>query len=731
MKQLLQSPQSGENVLHDVPTPALLRGGVLVKNCHSLVSAGTEKAMVEFGKQNLLRKARSRPDLVRQVLNKARTDGALTTYRAAMQRLEEGLALGYSCAGVIAGVGEGVEEFQQGDRVACAGAGYASHAEVVFVPKNLVVKLPENLSSQEAAFVTLGTIALQGVRRAELLPGERVAVIGLGLLGLLTVQLLNAYGHPVLGLDVSRRQLEKGNSLGLPAGAVIGEDSVEKAVAGFTDGRGLDAVIITAGTKSSQPVQLAGEICRDRGRVSVVGDVGMDVPRRVFYAKELDLHVSRSYGPGRYDPVYEEKGIDYPIGYVRWTEKRNMEEFLRLVSTGRVDVKSMISHVFKFEEALKAYELIMENPHQEDFTGVLLKYDTSKEHASTVHLAPGKKQAPTDTVTVGLIGGGAFARGTILPALRKLPGVEIKAVATASGKGAGEIARKYGCAYATTDPAEILDDDSVNLVVIATRHNLHAVLAVEALSKGKNVHVEKPLALNIDELREVLQAERASTGRLMVGFNRRFAPMGLKAKSTFAKRSGPLMAHYRINAGFVPRDHWVHDPVEGGGRILGEVCHFVDFLHFLVGEAPVKLYATKVPQKGNVVANDNVTVMIDFADGSRGSILYTAMGDRHLAKEYVEVFCDGKSLTIDNFRTAGPLSLGQDKGFVGEFTALVEAIAQGKPSPIPIDELALSSLATIKILEALNTGEAVVLDLGEVMGGVSSVRVEPQQGTDR
>jgi len=712
MKQLLQNYKAGELKVEEVPTPMLKPGGVIVKNHYSLVSAGTEKAVIEFAKQSLAGKAHSRPDLVKQVLNKVKTDGLLSTYHAAMQRLDEPLPLGYSCAGEVIEVGYGASEFSKGELVACAGGGYASHAEEVFVPKNLVVKIPDNVSTEEAAFVTLGAIALQGVRRAELTPGERVAVIGLGLLGQLTAQILNAYGLPVLGLDVSQRQVEKAHKLGLQEGAVIGQDAVEKVASSFSNGQGVDAVIITAATKSNEPVELAGRISRNKGRISVVGDVKMDVPRKIYYEKELDLRISRSYGPGRYDPNYEEKGVDYPIGYVRWTEKQNMEEFLRLISIGRVDVKPMITHTFKIADALEAYKLILENPDKEDFTAVLLEYDPAKEHAPTVILSRGEKRIPTsNVVNVGLIGGGNFAKGTILPNLKKLDKVHIKGVATATGKSAKDIAKKYGCEYATTDYNKILDDEEIDLVIVATRHNLHAPIAIEALKRGKNVHVEKPLALNMEQLKAVIEAEKSSQGRLMVGFNRRFASQAIKARGRFCNRKTPLMIHYRVNAGYIPPDHWVHDPEEGGGRIIGEVCHFVDFLQFLTGAAPERVYAAKVASGANVIAEDNVSITIDFADGSTGTILYTALGDKSLPKEYIEIFGDGKAMSINNFKSGRALSLSQNKGHYGEFRAFTEAILNGKPSPISAEELALTTLTTFKIRESLEKGAPVAIDL--------------------
>jgi len=715
MKQLLQNYKTGELKLEEVPAPALKPGGVLVKNHYSLVSAGTEKAVIEFAKQSLAGKAHSRPDLVKQVLNKVKTDGLITTYRAAMQRLDEPVSLGYSCAGKVIEVGQGGGEFSKGDLVACAGGGYASHAEEVFVPKNLVLKIPDNVTAKEGAFVTLGAIALQGVRRAELTPGERVAVIGLGLLGQLTVQILNAYGFPVLGLDVSKKQVGKALKLGLQEGAVIGQDDMEEIARAFSNGHGVDAVIITAATNSNEPVELAGRICRDRGRVSAVGNIGLDIPRSIYYEKELDLKISRSYGPGRYDPNYEEKGIDYPIGYVRWTEKQNMEEFLRLISIGRVDVKPMITHSFKIEDALEAYNLILENPDKEDFTAVLLEYDPAKEHKPTVALRRGEKRVlKNDVVNAGLIGGGNFAKGTILPNLKRLDRVHIKAVATATGKSAKDIARKYGCEYATTDYNKILDDDGINLVIIATRHNLHAQIAIEALKRGKNVHVEKPLAMNREELKAVIEAEKSSQGRLMIGFNRRFAPQAIKARERFSNRKTPLMIHYRVNAGYIPPDHWVHDPEEGGGRIIGEICHFVDFLQFLTRAEPKMVYAAKVAAGANVIAEDNVSITIDFTDGSTGTILYTALGDKSLPKEYIEIFGGGKAMSINNFKSGKRLSLSQDKGHYGEFRAFTEAILNGKPSPISVEELALTTLVTFKIHESLKSGVPIRINAEEI-----------------
>ena len=726
MKQLLQNYRTGELKLEEVPPPALQPGGVVVRNHYSLVSAGTERATITFSRQSLLGKARSRPDLVRQAVNKVRTDGLLATYRSVGERLSTLTPLGYSSSGKVLEVGSEVVELSRGDLVACGGAGYASHAEVVFVPKNLVVKLPDDVSTMQGAFVTLGAIALQGVRRAELTPGERCAVIGLGLVGQLTVQILHAYGFPVLGLDVDAGRVDDTGKRGLERGGVIGRDDVEAIANEMSGGMGLDAVLITAATDTSEPVELAGRILRERGRVSVVGDVLLNVPRRLYYDRELDLRVSRSYGPGRYDPVYEEQGIDYPIAYARWTEQRNMQEFLRLVALGRVDVGGMTTHTFPIDRAHEAYRLIMENPDQEPFLGVLLEYSTASKPLQR-RMELGTSVGPvrkSGRVEVGLIGGGMFAKETILPALKKLDKARVRAVATATGRSAQDLARRYGCDYATTDYKELLEDKEIDLVIVATRHNLHASIATEALQAGKHVYVEKPIALNPDELKTVAKAASGSPGFLTVGFNRRFAPLVIEAKGHFANRSTPLLAHYRVNAGFVPTNHWVHDPVEGGGRILGEVCHFVDLLHFLVGAPPQLVSATRPPTNGrHVLGDDNVLVTLDFADGSRGSILYSALGADSMPKEMLEVLGDGKSAALDNFRTLrlyqgsrkSIRKSGSDKGHNAQIRAVIHSIVEGSGPPIPLEEALLSSMATLCVPQSLSEAHPVQVNMTSLL----------------
>ena len=726
MKQLLQNTRTGELRLEEVPDPALQPGGVVARNHYSLVSAGTERASFDFARQSLIGKARSRPDLVKQVLNKVRTDGLLATYRRAQERLNALVPLGYSSAARVLEVGSNVAEVSVGDLVACGGAGYASHAEVVFVPKNLVVKLPESVSARQGTFATLGAIALQGIHRAELSPGERVAVIGLGLVGQLTVQLLHAYGFPVLGLDVNSRRVADAVGRGMELGGVIGHDDPEAMGWGFSKGLGVDAVIITAATETSEPVELAGRLLRERGRVSVVGDVGLDVPRRLYYERELDLRVSRSYGPGRYDPSYEEKGIDYPIAYARWTERRNMEEFLRLVALGRVDVEGITTHTFPIDRAQDAYRLIIDNPDDESFLGVLLEYGGADGPPQRRTILRPTHDTTRDkaTVGVGVIGGGTFARETILPTLWKINGARVRGVASATGRSAADLAKRNGCDYATTDYQELLADEAIDLIVVSTRHNLHASIAIEALDAGKHVHVEKPLALDVDSLRLVASAASRAPGFLTVGFNRRFARLAIEAKDHFSGRTTPLTAQCRVNAGFVSPGHWVHDPVEGGGRILGEVCHFVDLLQFLVGAVPQSVFATRLPPSGEqVLSDDNVLAVLDFAEGSRGSILYSALGADSMPKELLEVLGDGRSSVLDNFRTLH-LYRGthrsirksrMDKGHEALLRAVVGSAASGEAQPVPLDEILLSSMATLAILQSINEAAPVKVDIGTLL----------------
>jgi predicted dehydrogenase/threonine dehydrogenase-like Zn-dependent dehydrogenase len=719
MKQVIQNYKTGKLTLENVPLPSLSKGSILVKNHFSLVSAGTEKTMIEFGKKSLMAKAKSRPELVKQILDKIKTDGLLTTYKAAMRRLGEPVPLGYSSAGEVIEAGEGAEEFKKGDFVACAGAGYASHAEVVCIPENLAVKVPQDVDLKEASFVTLGAIAMQGIRRCELSPGEKVAVIGLGLLGQITVQLLKAYGMPVLGMDVNPKRVEEAKKYGIDHGVVIGKDNLTETAMNFSDGKGVDAVIITASTESNEPLETAGSICRERGRVSSVGLTGMGIPRNIYYEKELDFRLSRSYGPGRYNRIYEEKGLDYPIGYVRWTENRNMKEFIRLLSEKKLNFNTMITHTFKIDNAMKAYELITKNPNNEYFTGVVIQYDIEKKTENKIILKETKEfDKKKNIISVGIIGGGNFARSTLIPVIKDLKRTSLDAVADSEGRIADYIGKKYGCKYATSDYKEILKDKSIDMVVITTPHNLHSKMVIESLENGKHIHVEKPLCLNETELNQILKVYNKVNSEeknpksgvmLMVGFNRRFSPDAKRIKTKFEKRNTPLMMFYRVNAGRIPEDSWIQDPEIGGGRIIGEVCHFVDLMQFLTDSKPLKIYASGVEGDKNIIKEDNINVIIDFEDGSRGNLLYTSLGSKSFPKEYLEVFGNRDVEVINNFKT-GMLGSSQDKGHKNEFIEFANSIKQGIASPISMESIYYTTLTTFKIKESLRTGKPINIE---------------------
>lgn len=733
MKQLLQSIRSGETAVVDVPAPSAGPGQVLVRAGASLVSAGTERMVVDFAQKSLLAKARSRPDLVRQTVEKARREGLLATLEAVQNRLDQPMPLGYACAGTVIAVGAGVEAVQPGDRVACAGGGYAVHAEIVAVPQTLVVRVPEGVSDEAAAFTTLGAIALQGARLAELKLGESAAVIGLGLLGQLAVQILKAAGCVVAGTDPQPDRVALARRTGADAAATGPEEFAALCMA-LTGGRGVDAVLICADTPSSQPVELAGEVARDKGVVVAVGAVGTAVPRRSYYYKELDFRISRSYGPGRYDPGYEDEGRDYPYAYVRWTEQRNMEAVVGLMGAGRLDVAPLTTHRFPIDEAPRAYELITAKGG-EPFLGVLLTYPGTAEPAGVVELRPAGRAAHpapsppgADGVRLGLIGAGAYASATLLPALKDVREVALVGVASARGVTARVAADRFGFAYCATDARAILDDPAINTVAILTRHNMHARQAIEALVAGKHVFVEKPLCLSEDELGAVEAAYAAAHARardagapgpaLMVGFNRRFAPMVVALKQQLAGVREPLMLTCRVNAGYIPPDHWTQDRAVGGGRLLGEGCHFVDLLIFLAGSRVSRVEARALPDGGRY-SGDNLLVTLAFADGSLGSLAYTAGGDRGFGKEALEVFGGGLAARLDDYRTLSvrrgdtrveqTARLRADKGHRAEWRALAAHLGGRGPAPIPFDEIAHSTRVTLAARRSLELGAPVEL----------------------
>lgn len=711
MKQILQNRRTGEVEVADVPAPALLPGRLLVRTVASLISAGTERAAVEQNRKGLVGRALEQPELVGKVVKRAREEGLLSAVGAVRTKLSESVALGYSAAGIVVEVGEGVRGFSVGDRVACAGLGYASHAEALSVPRNLSVRVPERVSMTDAAYATLGAIALQGVRLARPTLGESVVVIGLGLLGQLAAQLLRANGCRVFGLDTDASRIELARSLGLDDGCMPGEDAARRIV-DWTRGRGADAVLIAAATDSDQPVVLAGEVSRTRGRVVVVGQVNTNVPRDLYFKRELSLQVSMSYGPGRYDPDYEERGRDYPFGYVRWTEGRNLEAFLDAVAAGSVNVERLTTHRFHIDEGARAYNLITSaEPH----LGVLLEYDAGRELERGVELSSDASgagaSAAHESVRVGLIGAGGYASNVLLPNLRDA-GAKFRAVASASGVSAVNVGRRFGFEVCASGADEVIADEAVNLVVVATRHDTHARLARRALERGRHVFVEKPLALTDEELNEVAEAAARAPGRLTAGFNRRFSPLAVRARKFFEGRgAGPLSIVYRVNAGRVPREHWTQDEREGGGRIVGEVCHFVDLMQFLTGARPVRVYAEPVASPdAAAVDEDNVMITIRFADGSNGVVAYLAEGDRSLAKERVEIFGEGRSFVLDDFRRATlhrggraeTLKLrAQDKGQAAQARAVCAWLRGGGPAPIPLEELVNTTRATFRMRDSL------------------------------
>jgi predicted dehydrogenase/threonine dehydrogenase-like Zn-dependent dehydrogenase len=667
MKQIIQSYKDGKISLAEVPVPACKAGGVLVRNVVSLISAGTEKLMIEMGRKSLVGKARARPDLVRQAWAKAQKEGFISVFKEAMNRLDEPMPLGYSAAGVVLEVGDGVRGYRPGDRVAIMGAGYASHAEVVWVPENLAVRLPEGVDFEAAAFGMLGCIALHGVREASLTLGEKAVVIGLGLLGLLTVQLLTAQGCGVVGVDLDRQKCDLALELGADLALVPEKDNVVEAVANFTGGLGADGVLIVSAGQDNRPLLLAEAVARERARLVLVGVADLRLTRKTFWEKELQFSVSKAAGPGSLAPLYEAKGFDYPIAYVRWTERRNLEAFLELVAQRKIQLDRLITHRFPITEALKAYDLILAN--REPYIGVLLTYPEEREVQAVatgrkVWLQPGAKVAAGPArQNIGLIGGGMFTKNILLPALQKVPGVKLVGVATTTGVSAAHISRKFGFAYATTDYREILADPNIGSVLITTRHNSHAPLVLAALQAGKHVFVEKPLCLTLAELEEI-EAAYDGSRVLMVGFNRRFAPLSQELKAALAGRTTPLMLTYRVNAGYIPADHWVHDPEIGGGRLRGEVCHFIDFFHFLTDSQVVQVSVSSLAgELGKYRSDDNLCLTMTFRDGSMGAILYTAKGSKTFSRERVEVFGDEAVGVIEDFRRAQIIYNGRRRNF--------------------------------------------------------------------
>lgn len=714
LKQILQSLKTGLTEVAEVPSPAVKGGQVLIRSARTLVSAGTERMLVEFGKAGWIEKARQQPDKVRMVLDKIRTDGLLPTIEAVLNKLDQPLPLGYCNVGVVIGMGAGVTGFSVGDRVASNG----KHAEVVSVPMNLCARVPDAVSDDEAAFTVIGAVGLQGIRLAQPTLGEAVVVTGLGLIGLVTVQLLRAHGCRVLGIDFDQEKLALARRFGAEVVNLSADEDPVAAANVFSRGRGVDAVIITASTKSSEPVHQAALMCRKRGRIVLVGVTGLDLARADFFEKELSFQVSCSYGPGRYDSNYEDKGQDYPVGFVRWTEQRNFEAVLDMMADKRIDATPLISHRFALNEAEGAYELI---GGAAPSLGILLQYPTATQkpepelRRATMELAPRSVPARQSggRATVAFVGSGNYATSVLIPAFNEA-GAELRTVASSGGVSGVHVGRKFGFEQTTTDTDSIFTDSRINTVVITTRHDSHARLVCQALGAGKHVFVEKPLALTLDELTEIERAHSealSSRQLLMVGFNRRFAPQVQKIKTLLAGVSGPKAFVMTVNAGAIPPEHWTQDVAVGGGRIVGEGCHFIDLLRFFAG-SPIKAFHAVSIGKGAGVAvvEDKVSITLRFQDGSIGTVLYLANGHKSFPKERLEVFAGGRILQLDNYRRLrgfgwpgfSRMNLWrQNKGQKDCAVRFVQAVENGAEAPIPFEELLEVSRVAIEVAEAL------------------------------
>jgi predicted dehydrogenase/threonine dehydrogenase-like Zn-dependent dehydrogenase len=718
MKQVIQSTRTGKLSLKEVPEPSVKAGNILVSTRASLISAGTERMVVKFARKSLPGKARERPDLVKKVLSKAKRDGVAATIRAVLARLDEPLPLGYSAAGDVVAVGAGLEgRFRVGQRVAVAGAGLANHAELNVIPANLAAPIPDDVTYDEACFGTLSSIAMHAVRNLEPSLGDLVAVVGSGLLGQLIIRLLILSGVRVLALDYNVPRLDLARKMGAEVTFDLGgeREDMEAAVAAMSGGRGMDGIIISAATETSEPFQIAGTIARDRARVCMVGLTGTEIPYREFMQKELSLIVSRSYGPGRYDTDFEGRGLKYPEGWVRWTETDNLAECLRLMSPSlkmRLNVGALTSHTFELDYAEKAYELVTSGA--EPHLGVVLSYADDKRQQAPVFPTP--KPRKTTGCVLGVIGAGGFARSVLLPQLKNMNGVTLHTVATQRGVSAEKTGDTFGFLHAAADADAVLGNPDINAVLIATRHDSHADLCVRALAAGKSVLVEKPLALSRDEINRVIDARNQSAGFFQVGFNRRYAPLSQMVRGHLERHQGTKFILLRINAGHIPAENWVHAADEGGGRILGEVCHFVDLARYLIASPILSVQADAAKVSGG--GCDDLNVALRFADGSLATIVYTGLGDSIYSKELIEAYSGGSVVSVDNFQSftiaehgklSKPSSRALDKGFKGALQDFVHGVSNGGPAPINEAELIETSLATVAIMESLREGRRIDL----------------------
>lgn len=723
MKILGQKLADGSVTVIEAPDPILPPLCIRVRTLHSAVSPGTEGSKVITGRKSLVGKARAKPEQALQAVRMVSSLGLRNTILKVRSKLDGAQPLGYSLAGEVMETGDGVTGFEIGDLVACAGGGYANHADQAVIPVNLAVKIPEGVPPESAAFATLGAIALQGVRIAEPTLGESAVVIGLGVIGQLAGQILRAGGCRVFGIDISGAAVDLAVSAGsVDAGAITGQDPVEAAVSEFTRGRGADLVLICAGTSSSQPVELAGSISRKKGRVVVVGAVGMNLPREPYYRKEISFCVSCSYGPGRYDPTYEEGGLDYPYPYVRWTEGRNVEAVLDLMARGSVDPAKLVTHRRSLDRAPELYSIIASG--NESFCGLLLDYPSEPSRSDSV-VIPRGKAGLKGRLGIGFYGAGSFAQTFLLPPLKKNDRVAFSAICTRSGLTAADTGARLGFSKATGTLEQLIADEGTDAIVVATRHDEHGPAVISALEAGKPVFVEKPLCITRDELRRIsgLLAD-GNAPLLMVGFNRRFSAAAAAVRKHLGHaRSGPLSMMYRISAGHIPKEHWTQDTVEGGGRIIGEVCHFIDLMQFFCGAVPVEVYAVSVSTGDtSVTPEDNVVISLRFADGSVGSIGYFAEGAKSVPKERFEVFAQGRTGVIENFTRAvlysgsGKKSIRcSGKGHAEEMTAFVDALSTGR-HPISPSSMIATTLASMEVVRSLEQGRPRLVDPADLLG---------------
>jgi predicted dehydrogenase len=718
MKQILQNFKSGELAVYDVPVPILRPNGVLVRTHYSLISSGTEGGTVRLAKMNMLDKARSRPDLVKKVMTVVRTDGVMAAYSAVSSNLDAPVPLGYSAAGTVVEVGANVTDLKVGDKVACFGSMVANHAEVNFIPRNLCVRLPDEVDLRLGAFCMLGAIALNGVRRAQIELGSTVLVIGLGLIGQIAAQLLKASGCRVFGIDLDPTKIKLAQETGIDAAMLRDEPNIEEAIKAFRDGLGVDATVITAAAPTNDPIALAGRVTRMRGKVVALGRVPYELPRDEYLFKEIDFVTTLAFGPGVNDPNYEQKGFDYPAGYVRWSGNRNVQAFVNLIADKRLNLESLISHEFALDEADQAFGLLS-GEAKEPSVAILLRYDVDQPYSRPrISLANGKR-APKNRPSVGVIGAGSHAVSFLLDAIAAQP-VDLRGIVSAGGAKSQWYGDKYQFAYAASDPQELFDDTDIDAVFILSRHDSHGPLTIQALEQGKNVFVEKPLCLTGEELDAIIEAQQKHGCQVMVGYNRRFAPLGQSLRERFASHAQPLAVTYRMNAGARPATHWLHDPETGGGLILGEAVHFIDFIQYLVGSLPRRVFAQSIHSPTHdVIDVDSVMVNLQYADGSIGVVNYLSGGDKAFGRERIEVFGDNTLAVLEDWRSlviskdgkrqklGNPIK--QDKGFNPEVAAFIQAVTSGDPLPSSFEDVVMGQRAALAALESLRTGAVIEL----------------------